>query len=644
MRHVAMNFAVTGVAAVSLAAMALGGCASGEPVPDDVTPKSELQGRAAPVAPAPRPVDWETLVHHADWTPMPLSKRKGIYHVLDIDSDGERLVAATFGKGFYLSIDGGRRWRQFDKPKRAPRRRNESPQKPLEYMKSNYLGGIDLAGDDLWVRSIGHGFGVMRLRDRTWQWWSSRQLQKEYLFPTGFSKRARTVEISTTDGVWTTTNRGRQATKRGPAEGLPSEYVLGLARVGADGAQGLRGQWLGLLQGLYHVPMEGAPRMITAADGLPTARVDGVRFEGGRLWALTNAGVAWSADGQQWQAVGEREGLPSGHVYDVAVAADGKAWVGTANGLAQIDPDEGKVKAVAIPGPDPRRRQVNAVHIDANGRLLAGTTDGLWVVAPSPAAVALDETPACEPGDLVHERGVGQWPRPIAAGFNRTIDQTYMFGQTWGGQFGVHKGIEFNNAEGTDVVAVAPGEVVFADKGPSKAQVVIVRHDDQHAGHFVYSLYIHLSAYAVQLGDRVKAGDKVGEVGHTGPATNDHLHFEVRLSKKAGNGLKATSHNPALFLAPMPGRGVIAGTVRRKGKRPGKATIYGPVVPEPQENPFGFFEIYGKRTYPDPATGEDFAIIDVPPGVYPVEAHVRGKVVTQCVRVEAGKLAWVEFE
>jgi murein DD-endopeptidase MepM/ murein hydrolase activator NlpD len=39
-------------------------------------------------------------------------------------------------------------------------------------------------------------------------------------------------------------------------------------------------------------------------------------------------------------------------------------------------------------------------------------------------------------------------------------------------------------------------------------------------------VYMHMSAVEVASGDRVTAGETVGEVGDTGDATACHLHFE----------------------------------------------------------------------------------------------------------------------
>ena len=90
---------------------------------------------------------------------------------------------------------------------------------------------------------------------------------------------------------------------------------------------------------------------------------------------------------------------------------------------------------------------------------------------------------------------------------------------------------------------------------------------------------------------------------------------------------------------------MIAGQVWDSAGQPVyQARIYGLVKHEPRETPFSFIETYGPRNHPDPAYHEHFGISDVPPGTYVLGVAIGGKRVYRQVKVEAGKLTWVEFK
>lgn len=103
-----------------------------------------------------------------------------------------------------------------------------------------------------------------------------------------------------------------------------------------------------------------------------------------------------------------------------------------------------------------------------------------------------------------------------------------------------HKGLDFAAEAGAPVVAPADGEVVVVgyekDGYNVHGNTVIIDH-----GHSITSIYMHLSKVEVKHGDKVKQGDKIGEVGHTGISTGPHLHWGVYAY--------GTSVEPELFVS-----------------------------------------------------------------------------------------------
>lgn len=88
---------------------------------------------------------------------------------------------------------------------------------------------------------------------------------------------------------------------------------------------------------------------------------------------------------------------------------------------------------------------------------------------------------------------------------------------------GYHTGVDFAVPQGTDVLAVADGKVANANWG--KAYGIHIVHD---LGDGTFVIYAHLSKSLVKVGDKIKAGQHIGESGNTGNSSGAHLHFERR--------------------------------------------------------------------------------------------------------------------
>jgi murein DD-endopeptidase MepM/ murein hydrolase activator NlpD len=90
-----------------------------------------------------------------------------------------------------------------------------------------------------------------------------------------------------------------------------------------------------------------------------------------------------------------------------------------------------------------------------------------------------------------------------------------------------HTGLDIDQTfnYGGPIAAAAPGQVVLASSdgyGGGYGSYVIIRHDNGYE-----TLYAHLSAIYVSLGQYVSQGEAIGAIGCTGYCTGPHLHFEV---------------------------------------------------------------------------------------------------------------------
>lgn len=88
-----------------------------------------------------------------------------------------------------------------------------------------------------------------------------------------------------------------------------------------------------------------------------------------------------------------------------------------------------------------------------------------------------------------------------------------------------HSGLDFAAPTGTPVRAPAAGEVILVGDYFFNGKTVFVDH-----GQGLISMFCHLSAIDVSVGQRLARGQTLGKVGATGRATGPHLHWNVSLN------------------------------------------------------------------------------------------------------------------
>jgi len=101
------------------------------------------------------------------------------------------------------------------------------------------------------------------------------------------------------------------------------------------------------------------------------------------------------------------------------------------------------------------------------------------------------------------------------------------------GSGAMHEGVDYMAVVGTSIHASAGGVVAYADLHPQYGNMVELDH-----GKGIITRYAHASKLMVKVGQVVRRGDKIAEVGSTGRSTGNHLHFEVRYQGVAQNPVR----------------------------------------------------------------------------------------------------------
>ena len=120
--------------------------------------------------------------------------------------------------------------------------------------------------------------------------------------------------------------------------------------------------------------------------------------------------------------------------------------------------------------------------------------------------------------------------RPVLTGWlssafgNRTDPMT--------GQKSFHAGLDFAGRSGTDILAVASGLVVWSGSRQGYGRMVELDH-----GNGFSTIYAHNRRNRVKVGDTVRKGEVIAEMGASGRATGTHVHFEVLRNGRPVNPL-----------------------------------------------------------------------------------------------------------
>ncbi len=197
-----------------------------------------------------------------------------------------------------------------------------------------------------------------------------------------------------------------------------------------------------------------------------------------------------------------------------------------------------------LAGLDPIDEEIFEVGVGGPG-MLTPESSALWVEDPAAAAVtfatsydimALERRAQLLSGSLseamdslqAHHDLLRSTPSisptdgPITSGFSLArLHPIYHEDR-------MHEGIDIYAPEGTPILATAKGMISYVGWRPGYGNTIEVDH-----GFGYMTRYAHASKFLVERGQAVERGMAIAQVGQTGTATAEHVHYEIWVGGRA---------------------------------------------------------------------------------------------------------------
>src|SRR5580658_7813392 len=147
-----------------------------------------------------------------------------------------------------------------------------------------------------------------------------------------------------------------------------------------------------------------------------------------------------------------------------------------------------------------------------------------FIEPPKEVQKQIDEEVAIKQSVFESSRPNRLWQGPFVAPTNTSYTSSFGMRRTYNGRtLGVHQGLDYKAALGTQVAAANFGRIVIARDMYFEGGFIVIDH-----GESIFTLYMHLSEFLVKEGTNIEKGDPIGRSGSSGRVTGPHLHFAVR--------------------------------------------------------------------------------------------------------------------
>jgi murein DD-endopeptidase MepM/ murein hydrolase activator NlpD len=147
-----------------------------------------------------------------------------------------------------------------------------------------------------------------------------------------------------------------------------------------------------------------------------------------------------------------------------------------------------------------------------------------FIEPPKEVQKQIDEEVAIKQSVFESSRPNRLWQGPFVAPTNTSYTSSFGLRRTYNGRtLGVHQGLDYKAALGTQVTAANSGRIVIAREMYFEGGLIVIDH-----GESIFTLYMHLSEFLIKEGANIEKSDPIGRSGASGRVTGPHLHFAVR--------------------------------------------------------------------------------------------------------------------
>lgn len=186
-----------------------------------------------------------------------------------------------------------------------------------------------------------------------------------------------------------------------------------------------------------------------------------------------------------------------------------------------IDKDLEEINKIA----DYRCREYYENVLEALIVIVLGTIIGLSIFKIAPTTSDVTKSIPANNQESVSSQNItpGDWKKPLDK-----LNMTSPFGMRFHPvlkTYRMHNGADFSGREGTPLYSMTSGVVLRTISDNACGLGAVIQHAEGITSH-----YCHLSKVSVRAGEKLKPGQRIGDVGNTGRSTGPHLHLGIKLN------------------------------------------------------------------------------------------------------------------